>query len=376
MPCARLLLVVAAALPAFCQVHVDLRTSQAAYLVGEPIFVVVDVKNVGTEPVGYSYCDGHVDLTVPPGRKKQAPNLLGCFSGSGGGIGCGTDYHPMMQPGQTVSFWYLLKGYNLSAGDYVLHASGKYEGSLRLTVKDATEAQLRQRYASYVADAEGSDWELRARAREAIAEMAPPFLEKTLLGFADQPDGARLAVEGLAQIPTRESRRDLVGLFDKSADLQLRAGIAGTLAGIATAEEVPFFSSLLAGRSTQLDDQVRTFAARGLGRLGGKDAVNALEGALQSPNPRVRASVALALGNTRDPGAVPLLIAMYADRETGNDVCSALITLTHYQWCDGTGTVEVTQARWRAWWQSHASQVPLYGTDQCPAFGAALPLVK
>jgi hypothetical protein len=403
---------IAAAVPGLCQVQVDLRTNQAGYLAGEPIFVVTDVKNIGTEPVAYSYCEGRVDLTVPGGRKKQAPNLFGC-SGitSGSGVGCGEDHPPLMKPGQTVSFWYLLKGYDLGAGDYLVHASGKagvrwkyypdyrpgagppsppkhldtdfvegqaFSGSVKLAIAEAPEGELKQRYAPYVADAGSMDMERRERAREAIAEMAPPFLEKTLLGFANQPEDARLAVEGLGRIPTPESRSDLIALFDQSADLRLRADIVEKLAGIGTIQEMAFFVSLLAGRSTALDDQIRIFAALGLGRIGGKEAVRDLDAALQSPNPQFRANLALALGNTRDPDAIPVLIQLYADPrgsvQTG--VCSALITLTHYQWCDWSGAAAETQVKWRDWWRRHASQTPLYGADQCPALGPSLPLVK
>jgi hypothetical protein len=302
----------AAAVPGFCQVQVELRTNQATYLAGEPIFVVVDIKNIGSERVGYSASNGHADLTVPGGRKKEAPNLFGCFTGFGEGYGGGVFDPPLMKPGQTVSTWYLLKGYSLRAGDYILHASGKagvqsyetdpvagqmFEGSMKLTVEDATEAQLRQRYAPYVADAEGWDMERRARAREAIAEMAPPFLEKTIFSFADQPETARLAVEGLAQIPTEER------------------------------------CSCIGGRC---------------------------------------------IGNTKDSAAIQVLIQMYADRSgpVQSDVCSALTTLTHYQWCNHNGTQEETQARWRDWWRNHAARLPLYGADQCPAFGAPLPSVN
>ena len=405
------LLIAVVAIPVFCQVQVDVRTNQATYLVGEPIFVVVDVKNMGPEPVGYSDCDGRAYLTVPGGQKKQTPNLYGCVTGSfSGGGGCGIDHPPLMKLGETVSFWYLVRGYNLRAGDYILHASGKagvrwrYHGdyqpipappvvaersgpvdgqmfdvSLKLIIMDATEAELRQRYASYVADAADGDLERRPRAREAIAEMAPPFLEKTLLGFANGPwTTAILAVEGLGQIPTSESRSDLISLFDKSADLGLRAFIVQKLAGIGTTQEVAFFSSLLAGRSTSLDDKIRQFAVLGLGRIGGKEAVMALESALRNLSPEVRAWAAMALGNTKDPGAVPVLIRMYAD-ESGrveSGVCSALMTLTHYKWCPGDGNAKEVQARWRRWWRSHASRLPLYDTDHCPAPGDALPEVK
>src|SRR5262249_14349709 len=52
-----------------CQITV-IRLDQPEYLVGEPIFVFVDVTNTGTEALGYSSCDGHVELSVPGGRRR------------------------------------------------------------------------------------------------------------------------------------------------------------------------------------------------------------------------------------------------------------------------------------------------------------------
>jgi hypothetical protein len=400
----RFLALIAIAAPGFCQVQVDVTTNQATYLAGEPVFAVADVKNIGTEPLGYSGCYYGQILTVLDGPKKQRANLYGCFAGGfGGGSGGGIYDGPPMNPGQTRSCWYLLKGYNLRPGEYTLHATGKaavfwksgppgspghamtdpiegqsFEASMKLIVQDATEAELKQRYAPWVADAEGWDMERRWRAREAIAETAPPFLEKMLLGFADQPETAHLAVEGLGQIQTPESRGDLVALFDKSADLRLRADIVEKLAGIGTTAETAFFSGLLAGRSTALDDRIRVFAALGLGRIGGKDAVKDLENAPPSPNPDVREAVAIALGNTKSPAAIPVLIGIYADQAgvVQNAVCLALVTLTHYQWCGGAGFANETQARWLGWWHVHAPQLLLYDADQCPASAASLPSVR
>ena len=69
-------LIATAAASGLCQVQVNLRTNQTSYLAGEPIFVVVDVENIGTEPVAYSGCDGHADLTVSGGQKKLAIPVL------------------------------------------------------------------------------------------------------------------------------------------------------------------------------------------------------------------------------------------------------------------------------------------------------------
>ena len=208
--------------------------------------------------------------------------------------------------------------------------------------------------------------------------MAPAFLEKTLLGFATQPEWASAAVEGLGRIPTGDSRRDLVSLFDASADLRLRSLIVQKLAEIGTPREMPFFASLLPGRGKALDDQARKFAALGLRQLGGREAVKDLEKAPRSPNPEVRAWVAMALGNTRDGGAIPAFIRMYSDEDgrVQGAVCSAMITLTHLQWCDESGNVKQSEARWHNWLASHPSPLTLYGADECPAWGTSLPSVN
>ena len=389
-----------------CQVSVTARLDQPEYLVGEPIFVFVDVTNAGAEPLGYSTCDGHVELSVLGGRRKAAPNLRGCFSGGfGSGGACGIDHPPLMQPGESVSFPYLLRGYRLESGDYVLHASGaagvrwffgagrnssafsghkigdvvegrEFDVSISLAIRAGTDDELRGRYQRYVQEAtDGAaltdSW---LRARQAIAEMAPAFLERTLLKFADQPETAELAVEGLAQIPTPTSRADLVQLYEKTPDLRFRGLIVEKLAGIATRDELSFLASLLPGHSNVFDDRIREFAALGIGKIGGDSAVAILEAAPRSASSNVRRAVATAAGNTKSPAAVPVLIGMYSDEEIHNDVCWALATLTHHRWCTGTQTVPETQSKWLRWWGSNQSPLPIYGMDQCIASEKLLPL--
>jgi hypothetical protein len=388
------------------QVSVKVRLDQPKYLEGEPVFVIVDVINTGDEPLGYSECDGHVDLSVSGAKRKQSRNLRGCYSGGGfGGSGCGIDHPPLMKSGQTISFRYLLKGYALRAGDYAVHASGvagvrwffgdgrnssvvtgrtwsdvidgrKFDVTLSLQIAKGTSNELKERYVRYLEDAErGSGLTPESlRARQAIAEMAPSFLEKTILGFANQPQTADLAVAGLAQIPTDESRSDLIQLYDKSPDLILRGLIAEKISEMATPKELPFLVSLLAGHSSELEDRIRVSALLGIGGLGGDRAAHALASAPASLNPEVRRTVALALGNTRSRTAIPLLIDMYGDEVARDQVCSALSTLTHQTWCDGAGTVAKMQASWRRWWNKHAATIQLYGSDQCVPMQALVPI--
>ncbi len=390
-----LLLALTAVTPASSQVAVKVSLNGPDYLVGEPIVVNVAFTNIGTESLGYSGCDGRADLTIIGVPPEQPPLLRGCPWGGGptlGGSACGIDHPPGMAPGQTITFPYLLKSYHLLAGSYLLHASGRapvrwffgpglnsspvsqrklgdpvegaaFDVSLNLNVSAGTEEELRQRYLTYITDSE-SVGDIARHAREAIAEMAPPFLEKTILGFTNHPGDEPLVVKGLGQIPTPESRADLIALFEKSPDLNLRALIAEKLAAIATPRELPFFASLLPGHSSVLDDRLRVFAALGIGRIGGNDAVKALQSVPLSASSDVRSAAAAALGNTRSQSAVTALIGMEPDPWTQNDVCWALATLTHYQWCGGP--LGHGNNGWRNWWRTHASSVPIYGTDQCP----------
>ncbi len=410
-----LLLGVLASLPCLAQVAVNVATNKAEYLVGEPILVTVAVKNIGTEPLGYSYCDGNMELTVENGTKKEHPNLFSCFVGNGigPGFGCGIDHPPLMHPNETRSFQYLLKGYKLTAGKYVLHAKGRaavrwsfgngvavfspvatptplqhhpgdpvegaaFDLSFSIPIRDGSQTELEKAYQPYVADL--GSFERRRQAQEAIAEMAPEFLEKTILAFSKDTQSQDLAVNGLGQIPTAESRTDLVALFDQSTDMNLRTKVVEALAYIATKDQIDFFSSLLPGRSTKADDEIRKWAALGLGRIGGDEAATALmrttlmrttlmrTTARNNPNPEVRATIATALGNTRSRLAVPALINMYdpKDGQTSSAVCDGLTTLTHYSFCnDDVSNAKKAQARWLGWWHARDTRTPLYANTQC-----------
>lgn len=395
------------------QVSVQVKTNKAEYLAGEPVFVVVEVKNVGTDALAYSHLDGSVDLTVQGTEKVRPPNLRGCWVGNGigGGSGGGTNDGPVLAPGESTTFRYLLKDYKLDAGSHIVNAKGSVgvrwafpnlrfspapipppkhkPGSpvpgadidvpLSIVVRQGSTEELQRAYAPYVAEAESSNTGENYEARQAITEMAPEFLEKTIAGFAtDWHRAPELSVKGLGQIHTAESRADLVKLYDSSADLSLRSQIVGVLAAMATPAQTAFFAGLLPGRSTMIDDQIRESAALGLGQIGGEDAARELQLGL-SGSSRVRSAVATGLGNTESRAAILPLIRMYdtADATVDNEVCGALIELTHYQWCDGSGRkAAIEQLRWRRWWQAHGREVVIFGRRECPALDGKMPSVR
>jgi len=215
-------------------------------------------------------------------------------------------------------------------------------------------------------------------ARESIAEMGLSFLREVILEFPNNLYDFPLIVRGLGRINNDESRADMIALYDKNTDLTMRREVVEALARIATPKESGFLAGLLSDRITLQDEGIRFMAAVGVGRIGGPDSVAALADADRKMEPAGRHLIAKALGITRDASAVPVLIQMYegGDEEMRNSVCGALQTLTHYQWCDGSGSVPLQVAKWKRWWKRNAAAVRIYGTDACPDHRAPLPTVR
>lgn len=101
-------------------------------------------------------------------------------------------------------------------------------------------------------------------------------------------------------------------------------------------------------------------AALTLGCIGGDEAVRHLEGALREAAPATRSHIARALGNTRSRLAVPVLIGMFRDDSARDDVCDALVTLTHRTWCDGGDDDVALRRAWRRWWSQMRSSIEIH----------------
>src|SRR5687768_2055166 len=102
--------------PAWAQVEVRFRTEKPQFLAGEPIFVLIQVTNVGTEQVAYDGASPKppLELSVRNGERKATKGLTGCGGGTGIGGGSGiTSHPPMLQPGKSTTFRLLLRGYRL-----------------------------------------------------------------------------------------------------------------------------------------------------------------------------------------------------------------------------------------------------------------------
>jgi hypothetical protein len=394
--------------PAFAQVEVRIRTDKDTYFAGEPIFVLVEARNIGAFSLGYGAGDGDLKLTIDGIKPRGRPGPCGdgYFEGSGGGV----DHPPLFAPGRSVSFKYLLRGYRLLPGQYRVRVAGKavvmwfdytavvavapnspprarpprqrgdpvdgadVDVAIPITIAAGSEEQLKAAFAPVVDAAAGIGMDRHALA--AIYEMAPPFLAETIATFASDPNRAsRDAYDALAEINTAETRAHLRRIFDETVHLGYRTSIVRALVRTGARDNFEFLASLLQGRSREWDDRVREAAVRGLGCVGGDAAAQALAGAPRS-NEHVRYVVSQALGNTRSRLAVSTLIEISEiSNRARSEVCGPLKTLTHYQWCTGSAD-SGTPARWRRWWRANGHRVAIHPPDRAPEDEAVLPLVR
>src|SRR5262245_41985363 len=118
-------------------------------------------------------------------------------------------------------------------------------------------------------------------------------------------------------------------------------------------------------RDRSADELAKQKAALDLGCIGGDPAVRYLEAGLRDALPDTRAAIAIALGNTRSRLAVPVLIGMFGDDSARDEVCDALVTLTHRTWCDGRDDDVALRKAWRRWWSQMKSRVEIYESDSC-----------
>lgn len=379
------------AAPAAAQVEIDAHLDKVQYLAGEPIVIVVDVRNTGGEAVAYSESYGDVSFSVVGASRRVPPNIFGCYSGQSSRSTIGFGSHPpLLAPGETTSFKYLLKEYDLVAGQYSLAVSGRagvqrkdsgtepvpgaqFQRTLSLNVVAASDDELRRAFAPRVSDADGSDPTRRYAARAAIIESAPRFLDTLIARFAAEDQYGIAAIEALGRLATTESRAQLRNLFASSRDSRRSATVVA-LARVGHRDDTEFLAGVL--HDPDVDTGSRGYAALGLGHIGGERAVQDLERALPTAPSDVRSSIATALGNTRSRTAVPVLIGMFGNNPAQDAVCSSLRTLTHRAWCDNSGGDPAAyRRRWLRWWNENGSSAPVFGQDECPAEPAVAPYV-
>jgi len=353
------------------------------YLVGEPIFVVLDLTNAGPESV--STDDGSCTTTFEPATASQ-PREVSLYGCAGGGVvGDCMSGLVRLGPGEHFKRRFLLDGaFRLdSPGVYSIrgrHSVQIYSNAetwqfltteeiisdFEVLLIQGDESELASAYEPILRDLRSPDPAARSLAVSAITQNPPGFLENVILGLADDPQTAAASIAGLKRLATPQAKAKL-----------------GQLAGAASAESVrqeavtalgelgdPSYCRLIVEIAQSGTEYSRLVALRAAGFVCGKAALPTLLGLFPSANPSLRFELAYALGNSHVREAVPPLISLLVDhdQEVRRGAAEALATLTHRTSTRGIGTEESARqahSEWVRWWSFNGSTAPLYSPRHC-----------
>ena len=205
------------------QVAGEFYLEKQVYARGEPVFVYFQAVNKGLTAEKLYSADPNGDcsafyITVSNDRPRPScPRAISCMSGA-----------IVLRPGEKHVERVLLNlGHKLdSPGEYMVKAelAGRYGLGSSITAEPATlhfrvdqHVAQREVFQPLLDQLQSGDLIKRIEAARALASVAPPFLEDTLLTFADDPHLRTFAALAFYRLNTPKSMTALAQLRDKTA---------------------------------------------------------------------------------------------------------------------------------------------------------------
>jgi len=360
------------------QITGQLYSEKRTYVLGEPVFVVLDLANTGSQPARIStsctWLDTRFEAPTAP-KPHRGVSLFGC---AGGGIAgsCGGSAREI-PPQEHYKRRYLLDGFfrldspgvypirawhkvDIYAGEtgYQIVASQEVVSQFELTFIEGSDKELASVYAPVLRDLKSPDPEISGLARAAVLQNPPRFLENLILALADDPQTGPSSVPALQRLATPQTKAKLAELS--------RAGNPEAISALGESGD-PAYCSLMLDIARDSRDYSRFIALRAAGYLCGEVALPILTGLLGEADASSRYEVAYALGNSHSRQAVPMLISLLLDVDpnVGRAARDSLATLTHRHSKSYGGPPRVTYDDWANWWGSNGATAAIYRIDEC-----------
>jgi hypothetical protein len=367
---------------------IQMAFSKPSYLLGEPVWVNVTVRNVTTAPLtvdtgDYCFAFGMRPLSaeVPEAEPGDGSRNGKRTSGGRGGGSCFVEQNRIvLQSDETVNHRYLLEGnfhFTLPGVYQVnLHLGRLAYRTLILDVLPANPAELLTRERELAARIDPHDkeaWQTSyGLSLHPVAGMEPVFREWLSTGWTT----SFAAITGLKTLNTPAAR----GILAEVASGTLGPGGSSGTEWLATDALSESGDQSYAPLMVQLLDSpnhdVRRKAIVGVGRLGGDTQLDRLVTIARTGEGLVmgvyfeRQDAIRGIGDSQSRRAVQLLISLFtlaiaADQPTSSDY--ALKILTHHAMppLRNGETLKQHQARWQEWWNANQSIAPIYGEFDC-----------
>lgn len=367
------------------------------YVVGEPIVIVLEVKNGTSHEVemvedGCDWMDPtEFEVTNAPIVSKVS--LFGCAPPDLTAVDCLIGAQEI-RAGKTLRKKFLLNEpddtqFDVSSpGTYHLIVKKKVtidgqggfddviatidaENEFDILVREPADGELQSRYAPYLKELSSPDIETQELAAQALTQNPPKFLEPVILSMAEtRKDDVRFpSVNGLKRLATPAARAKLIDLAsgsDSVEDEGLAQQAIPALGEIANPDDC----SAILRIATHAKQYAQNEAYIAAGSICREKAIPTLTSVL-ARDEELTDSIATALGNTGSRGAVLPLISQLTspDEWVRTYAESALFTLTHRTMQDVSTPAAAAQVSsdWRNWWFMNSESATIYGPDECPA---------
>jgi hypothetical protein len=365
-------------------------TEKANYLVGEPLFITLTVRNKTGEPIWLEFQSPDIakllcnDFAVEVPGAEPADEHWGCgFAGS-----CGRGLKEVPPGKSTILRQLVNQQVHLQQGAYSLHAqttivvrkqnlfdSPKIEqvkvfDTLLVEVQHGNENEIESAFRPIVTELNNPDLTRRAEAAAAITELAPTFLEDILIELA-KTNFAHSAIIALRKADTPKTRAALAQIAIGGDDSMVRIEAISNLGLTKDLGYLPILFQLMESGNKPIQNA----AAEATGTLGGVTAVQRLSAFLSAGDAETRIAGAGGLGRTHAREAVPILMRLLLDSDSNvrQAAVSNLWLLTHHaafegnQWADiSTGeSAAAVHQRWVRWWGNHGATCEIHGMTDC-----------
>jgi len=367
------------------ELHGRFRPEKAAYMVGEPVFVVFELTNMNSNTV--SVDDGACFQSFEAVAALQPTSNPGLYGCTGGGIAGSCAWGIVsLDSKETMSRRYLLpKSLPDEPGDYDVEA----KRSVQIYAKDRAYAPLYQQdidsiitihmvpverealvaaYQGVLRDLSsahaGEEW----LAIQAVTDYPQPFLEDVVLNLSKNPQTAQAAIGGLRKLNTVRTKKRLAELA-ASDDEGIRQSAMTALGET----NDPAYCDFMLQATNARRGYSASIAARAAGLLCGEKALRELIRGLQGENAIPAYEIAYALGNTGSRDAVPLLIDFLGQSDGGvrGAAEEALATLTHRT--DEPAGGDSAYLKWSRFWSLYGRSVQVFRPDECDEEFESLP---
>lgn len=371
----------------FGQVSGRLYLEKETYAPGEPVFLVSEVTNTGTEALEinhadpYSFCSGY-ELHV----SSDAGPTSSCGSQGSGGS-CLSSYLNL-KPGEKFTERIVLNyDHKIDApGDYDVQVERSIAYANANTFPDAPHSQsvLRENFhfrvdasaktdsgvlEQLVAQLHSKDYEKRREAARALASVAPKSYEDELLALGADPELKIFAPMAFYRLHTPRSMAGMADLMRKSQYGTYEHMESARYLGRSGNPE--WFPLLLeaALKQPQIGDYLSDAA-----KSDGQKMLPYLIALLQSPDMEyTRVNAISAMGDTGMRDAVPVLIELIKDPDesSAQRALWSLRQLTHLSAGEAPwGSARTTYPKWLAWWAREGSTARIYKANECGEIGA------